>query len=513
MSTFHGLEMAKQALFAQQSALYTTGHNIANANTEGYTRQRVDFETASPYPSASRNRPLIAGQIGTGVNVGSIQRIRNEFLDTQFRGENSLVGYWETKSNSFSRMENVLKEPSETGLSTTMDQFWQSLQDLSANPENSGARSVVIQRGQALADTFNYLSTSLRNIRGDLKQQIDTSVSDMNTTLKQIDEINNEVKKLEVHGYVPNDLYDRRDKLIDQLSKVMDIDVKYTESSNRAKDVAAGVVTISVQDSNGNSINLVDGAAGGYNEVSVQYLDSDADSYRAISAINIVDSENGAINATLAIPPKTEGSLNGLIDAYGYSAEDGESTGDYIDMMKQIDDMAFKFAEKFNAVHGEGNGIEDSNDGNANVFFEVETLEGAAGSIKVNQAIVDNPDLFAASTDETTGNGNNALRLANVFNDDLTFENGEVTSIKDFYESVIGELGVRAQEANRMEGNSTILLSQVENQRMSVSAVSLDEEMTNMLKFQHAYNAAARSLTATDEMLDKIINSMGLVGR
>lgn len=99
MSTFHGLEMAKQALFTQQAALYTTGHNIANANTEGYTRQRVNFEANSAFPAAGRNRPEIPGQIGTGVKAGSVQRIRDEFLDVQFRGENSLAGYWEKELN------------------------------------------------------------------------------------------------------------------------------------------------------------------------------------------------------------------------------------------------------------------------------------------------------------------------------------------------------------------------------------------------------------------------------
>src|SRR5690606_9711793 len=220
MSTFGGLEMAKQALFAQQSALYTTGHNIANANTEGYSRQRVNFETATPYPAGSRNRPQIPGQIGTGVEVGDIQRIRDQYLDMQFRGENSKVGYWETRAGALARMENLLNEPSDSGLSAVLDQFWQSLQDLSVNPENSGARSVVVERGQTLAETFNYLSDSLHAIRKDLEQEIDVTIKDVNSLLKQIHNINVQVSELEPHGYVANDLYDRRDKLIDELSSI-----------------------------------------------------------------------------------------------------------------------------------------------------------------------------------------------------------------------------------------------------------------------------------------------------
>src|SRR5690606_8204374 len=155
MSTFHGLEMAKRALFTQQSALYTTGHNISNANTEGYSRKRVNFETLPAYPNGARNRPQITGHFRQGVQAGYVERIRDSFLDLQYRAENSKSGYWETMSNSLYRMESLLNEPSESGLSNTMDKFWQSLQDLSVNPENTGARSVVVQRGQAVADTFN----------------------------------------------------------------------------------------------------------------------------------------------------------------------------------------------------------------------------------------------------------------------------------------------------------------------------------------------------------------------
>src|SRR5690625_3167035 len=135
MSTFQGLELARKALFAQQGALYTTGHNIANVNTEGYSRQRVNFETSTPFPVPSRVQPKIPGQLGTGVEIGTVQRIRDKFLDMQFRAEHSRLGYWDTKQEALSRMENLLNEPSETGLSNRMDLFWQSLQDLADHPE------------------------------------------------------------------------------------------------------------------------------------------------------------------------------------------------------------------------------------------------------------------------------------------------------------------------------------------------------------------------------------------
>lgn len=509
MSTFHGLEMAKQALFTQQSALYTTGHNISNANTEGYSRQRVNFETMNPFPAGSRNRPEIPGQLGTGVQAGSVERVRDSFLDYQYRSENSKTGYWESLSNSYVRMEGIMNEPSDSGLSKTMDSFWQSLQDLATTPENSGARSVVAERGRAVAETFNYLSESLSSIRTDLKTQIDVSVSDANSLLRQIDGVNAQISALEPHGYLPNDLYDERDRLVDKLSGMMNIKVSYDKSSESSPDIAAGLASIEVVDNKGKALNppvkLVDGTNAGnpeaVNEISVDYADDNTAAVTGLTAGgNSIMSSNG--------------SIKGLIDAYGYETEDGVS-GTYTDMLADLDKMAKTFADAFNDVHGSG---KDLNGEDGVVFFEFKDGVRSAEGLTVNQDILDEPDLIAAAPGDETGNagnGGNASKLAEVFNDTSLANDplGKNTSVNTFYQSLIGEMGVQSQEANRMTANANILRSQVEDQRMSVSSVSLDEEMSNMIKFQHAYSAAARSMTTIDEMLDRVINNMGLVGR
>ncbi|WP_404454335.1 flagellar hook-associated protein FlgK [Oceanobacillus kapialis] len=510
MSTFHGLEMAKQALFTQQSALYTTGHNISNANTEGYSRQRVNFETMNPYPAGSRNRPQIPGQLGTGVEAGSVERVRDKFLDYQYRSENSKTGYWQTLSDSYVRMEGIMNEPSDSGLSKTMDSFWQSLQDLATTPENSGARSVVAERGLAVAETFNYLSESLSSIRTDLQTQINVSVSDANSLLRQIDGVNQQISSLEPHGYLPNDLYDERDRLIDKLSSMMNIKVTYSESSESSPKIADGLASIEVVDNKGKAltppVKLVDGSnagnPGAVNEIAVEYAD---DNTAAVTGLTVGGNSIMASN----------GSIKGLIDAYGHQSGTGV-TGTYTDMLTNLDKMASTFAEAFNAVHRSGEDL----DGNAGVnFFEFKDgLDGTAEGLTVNQDILDEPELIAASPgDETgnSGNGGNASNLADVFNDTSLANDplGENTSVNTFYQSLIGEMGVQAQEASRMTNNANVLRSQVQDQRMSVSSVSLDEEMSNMIKFQHAYSAAARSMTTIDEMLDRVINNMGLVGR
>lgn len=493
MSTFHGLEMAKRALAAQQSALYTTGHNISNANTEGYTRQRVNFETLPAFPNGSRNRPQIPGQLGQGVQPGSVERIRDSFLDLQFRAENSKSGYWETMSSSLYRMESLLNEPSESGLANTMDKFWQSLQDLSVNPENTGARSVVVQRGLAVADTFNYLQKNLQKMQDDTSNQISVTIKDANSLLSQINSINNQIKEIEPHGYLANDLYDKRDVLIDQLSSIVNIKVHRVETSESALDIAGGLTRIELINDNGTSytpaITLLNPGE------EPNYLEID-------SATNSITIGN---NTNVILP---SGSLKALIDVHGGTPN--EDIVSYGLMLQELNKMAETFTAKFNEIHS--GGFDLNKQPGADDFFEY-----ANGVMTINETIVEDPNLFAASADETAGNGDNALALAKmfetVFNDATPPSIGNGTSIKGFYEGLIGSLGVSAQEANRMADNTAVLRSQVEEQRMSVSSVSLDEEMTNMIKFQHAYNAAARSMTAMDEILDRIINNMGLVGR
>ncbi len=531
MSTFHGLEMARQALFAQQSALYTTGHNISNANTDGYSRQRVNFETTSPFPAASRNRPEIPGQMGTGVKIGTVQRLRDRFLDMQFRAENSKAGYWDTKNEALGRLETVLNEPSDSGLSHTMNQMWESLQDLSANPDNSGARSVVAGRGEAVADTLNHLSKTIQAQREEQKGQMEATVKKANSILNQINEINKNIKAIEPHGLVSNDLYDDRDRLIDELSGIVNIDVTHESSGGGSVSTAEGIVTIELADSKGNKfdppVTLVNGDESTYHEIG---FNEDSDG-QGITSMTIEGHESD-IAAHEFID--SLGSLSALIETYGYEEESGSFKGIHSDTLKELDKLAAELVTRFNEIHESGF---DLNGEKGISFFEPADGEITAENIRVNQKIIDDPSKIAASTGEinegedseddyiSSENGENATLLSSVFDtafsdiqtDGTNSESGsnidKDTSINSFYASLIGDIGVTAEEAKRMAGNTGILRSQVDNQRMSVSAVSLDEEMSNMIQFQHAYNAAARSMTTIDEMLDKIINGMGIVGR
>ncbi|WP_203363292.1 flagellar hook-associated protein FlgK [Bacillus sp. REN10] len=523
-STFHGLETAKRGMFTQQSALYTTGHNISNANTPGYTRQRINFQTTEPYPGIGMNRPNIPGQMGTGVEAGSVQRVRDSFLDTQFRGENNKLGYWQARADSLSKMEDIMNEPSKNGLSAVMGEFWGSLQDLSVHPENEGARVVVLERGQAVVDTFHYLHSSLSSVQKDLGNQISVNIKEINSLLDQISDINRQIGEIEPHGYLPNDLYDQRDVLVDQLSQHMNIKVEPVETGGHALKIAEGVYNISMIKADGTPVELVKGTT--VNKINVESenaaIDSDGD--------GIADLPDGAVTGfkvntgtTIQITDFTQGKLKALAEAYGYK-DGADVKGIYPNMLDDLDKLAYTFAMVFNDVHDDGYGLNQETKGK-DFFTGLATEKDAAKNITMNNLL---PKDIAASTEKadlTTdpskpvsngGNGNNAIALGKISDKLLTAADGlpiESGSIKTFFEGVIGRLGVDGLEANRLTKNSGVLAKTVEKNRQSVSSVSLDEEMTNLIKYQHAYNAAARNITVVDEMLDKIINGMGVVGR
>ena len=514
-STFMGLETARRGLFTQQSALYTTGQNVANASTPGYSRQRVNFAQTEPYPGVGMNMPQLPGQMGTGVKAESVQRIRESFLDVQYRGENNKLGYWQTRSDALSKMESIMNEPSDSGLSTVMDQFWQSLQDLAVDPTNAGARSVVRQRGTAVTDTFNYLSNSLSAVKRDQKDQVDVTVKEINSVVYQLDQINKQIGSVEPHGLLPNDLYDERDRLIDQLSSLVNVKVDYVKSGGNADPKAEGNAEIKLVDDNGSELGVLLSVAGS-NKVSVNYKGVD-DSVNTLT-VGAESIDFSKVNSS--------GKLRALIESYGYE-KNGQATGVYPDMLNELDNMAFTFAKQFNDVHASGlspneisagrsEDIPFFSDGDNNTFG---ARSGFASRIAVSQSIKDSLDYIATASGgdpstATLGDASNARALADVINQPFDYgQNSQQADFRNYYQNVIGGMGVLSQEATRLSANSSTLQQSVDQKRQSVSSVSLDEEMTNMIQFQQAYNASARMITIQDEMLDKIINGMGTGGR
>uniref|UniRef100_UPI0025FEABF7 flagellar hook-associated protein FlgK n=1 Tax=uncultured Exiguobacterium sp. TaxID=202669 RepID=UPI0025FEABF7 len=221
-STFMGLETGRRALTTNQWALQSTGNNIANAGTEGFSRQRLVMGTTEQLSislGSGRN-----GQVGTGVRGEMIERIRDIMLDKQYRDEVTKVSYYGTKEAAFGRMEDIINEPSDTGLAKAFDGFWESLQTLSTNPQDSGARSVVRQKAETLAQTFNYMSKAINQVKSDLKSEIEVSTKKVNDLLQKIHNINTEIHVVEPLGTLPNALYYESDRYFDEIAQDVDFE-------------------------------------------------------------------------------------------------------------------------------------------------------------------------------------------------------------------------------------------------------------------------------------------------
>ncbi|PFP30789.1 flagellar hook-associated protein FlgK [Bacillus sp. AFS073361] len=512
-STFHGLEVGKRALFAQQSALSTTGHNIANANTTGYTRQRAEMQATPAISNPGMHSDQSPSQLGTGVEVNKLVRLREEYLDVQLRGETKNAGYWEAKSDSLTKVEELLNEPSDDGLAYTMDEFWKGWQELSKNPDSAAARAVVRQRGVAVTETFDHFSDSLTQMRQDLNNVIGTKLNDINSLAKQIGSLNDQISRLVPNNYQPNDLYDQRDVLIDQLSKLVSVNVQTSPNKNGMVQVFIGNSTKAlVDDRTANTLTL-----GSFTKSSTSIVEGQ---------IAIVDANSGAATPFLL----GSGELLGRIESFGLD-KNGSLTGTIPEMQEKLNKLAKTFAEKVNEIHRSGMNLDEIRPPqagstiyrNLDFFVKKDTTapDLAAGNLEVNPLLFESLDRIAAAQVEgtntsSTGNGQNAQLIAGIkFDHQLDFGNigqSNKTTADDFYRNIIGQLGIDSQEAQRMQDNSEVIIRQVENRRQSVSGVSLDEEMANMIKFQQAYNAAARVITTMDQCLDKVINGMGRVG-
>ncbi len=488
-STFAGLQMGLRALQAHQMGLNVTGHNIANANTDGYSRQRVNLVPSNPYTVPAFNKPLSPGQMGTGVQVAEIVRMRDDFIEMQLRLESQTTGYWQVLMDGYEQIEMIFNEPSDTGISTMLTDFWKAWQQLSLTPSDLAARAVVRQTGALLADAIRHTYTQLHRYREEVDYAIGVKVNRINYLAQQIADLNKQIVAVSVSGDRPNDLLDARDKLVRELAQITNIQVA-TDSKLQ--------MHISISGS-----SLVQGS-----HASKLALKEEPNGYKVVwEATGVAATFNG-------------GELRGL-----FELRDNILLNGYI---AELNRFAKALIEEVNALHKEGYGYNPTADNDGDTFpegvdffgFAENTLQTGkyAQDITLAKEILAEDGLkyiaagyLEGAGDKIPGNGDNALRIAKLL------QEGRVdllkSSIPDFFSSLIASLGVDSQESQRMVANQTVLLEHLQNRQESVSGVSLDEEMGNLIRFQHAYNAAARLITALDEDLVTVIERMGLVGR
>jgi len=471
-ATFYGIDVAFKGLQAQRQAMDVTGHNIANANTEGYSRQRVSFQTTDPYTVPNMTRPRAAGQMGTGVTVEEVQRLRDAFLDAQVRTESKALGEWETRRDILEEIEVIFNEPSDSGLRTVLDLFWQSLQELSLSPESTAVRATVRQRAQGVVDTIRHTWRQLDDLQKNVDASLRRKIEEANVLANEIADLNDQIIKAQGAGDNPNDLKDRRGLLIDKLARLIDVEV-YEEATGAIRVLVNGIPL--VEASRPYALEAVNNPANSdYADVYWQGLGVQADI--------------------------RSGEIRGLLDMRDVTL---------VDLKAKLSELTTTLIDNFNAVHRSGYGLDGSTGNN---LFEP-PVGGTAATISVSAVILADLNKIAASATPAgvPGDGSNALALAQLKHQRLM--TGGTSTMDDYIRSVIGQLGVESQEAKRMSKNQALLLDQLDLQRQRLSGVSLDEEMTNLIRFQQAYNAAARLVTVQEEMIATIIERMGLTGR
>jgi flagellar hook-associated protein 1 FlgK len=490
MSLFFGINIALKGMTAQQVAMDVASHNIANANTAGYSRQRVDLVSSAPISGLTA-----AGQLGSGVDVGDVTRVRNEFLDYQVRKETSSLQNQTAIADTLSQVETVFMEPSETGFNNQLESFWNNWQELSKNPESSPVRTALKEDSISLTDTLRQMHNQLIDIKDDVQMQIGLNIKDVNSIAERIARLNSQIANIKITGQSPNDLMDARDMALDKLATLGNITITdYLDANGKATgaiEVKLGTITI-----------------------------VDESGYKPISRDDINSST------------VTEGKLAGLLQVGGDTGQ-SNSVQHYIDKM---DTLAVAIAKAINDIHSTGKDL-DGNSGEDYFVFkdaagnEIDfsgvdwdqpfTSGLSAGNIYINSVIQEDVSKIAASKEDEIfleGNGDIALKIAQfkdvyleynaanqVLHNNTTSGN---TKIGMFYQSLITELGSASNEAEKKVNNQQTLVNQTTRRRESTMGVSLDEEAANIVLFQHAFNANAKVISVLDEMLNTIINGL-----
>ncbi|MDX1824437.1 MAG: flagellar hook-associated protein FlgK [Thiohalomonadales bacterium] len=454
------MSLAGQALLTQQQAISVTSHNIANVNTPGYSRQELVMTTNTPQDSS-------IGPMGTGVSAESIQRIYDRFLNVQIENESQGLGRWDAQKDAVELVEMIFNETDGSGLSLAMSKFWNAWQSLASNPGGTTERQILVTASQVLATTFNQLNADLAQTQQDLDLAIEGTVADVNRLSQQLADLNNKIISSEAGSLNANDYRDQRELVLKQLSELIDIN---------AFEDATGAVSVLV--------------ANGRPLVSATQFWQLSTETNITGLHNVVWVDDGG-NKTDISADISGGRLKGYLDV---------RDGVIDDNINRLDTLAQQLMTDLNTLHQSGFAL----DGSAGEVFFIGT---GARDIEVNPNIVGDLNLVAAAADALTVPGDNR-RATDIANLQYQLNMGGTQSYNDYYGAIVRDVGNEVLKSEAAYSHQSNMVTQLENQRESVSGVSLDEEMINLIKFQNAYTAAARLITTSDEMMETILQML-----
>ena len=448
ISTFFGLQQSLRGLLAHQRAMDVTGHNITNANTQGYSRQEAVLATATPYDIEAGL--LIDGggaMLGGGVDIQAFRRIRDGFLDLQFRAQSLRLGEYEGTASAMAQVEEGLSEPGANGISAQLDKFWSAWSAVANNPENLATRQALVEQAKTVAGAIKDMDARITTIANQVSSEyasITGASGDVRAKADEIAKLNAAIKFAVADGDQPNDLLDRRDNLLDELSKLAQVSV--TELGN-------GAIRVNFGDA---AAPLVD------------------DTATPVTWPQTLTTPGGKLGALLQMAAPITATPPGTLASY----------------RADLNAFAKQLADDVNALHNPG--------GTGTNFFSVGAAGTEASSIAVNVA--------ATAVRYATGAAVGATDIASA----IAKLRGSSPDQK--YQAFVARIGADVRNTDRLEANARVLTSAIEDRRQSTSGVSMDEEMTNLVRFQRGYQASARAMSTVDEMLDQLINRTGRVG-
>ncbi|MBU1052866.1 MAG: flagellar hook-associated protein FlgK [Proteobacteria bacterium] len=573
-------DIANSALAAQRYGIEVTSHNVANVNTPGYTRQSPIYETKLP--------ASVGGlQLGRGVNTSAIRRISDQFIENQLMGQGSNLSSSEELESYIKVLEGRFSESSNASISAMLSDYWNLWQDISNNPTGSSERTAICEYSIQLTEQFNIVNSSMDQMEINLTNAISSGLGEVNQITSEIAKINAQSVGIEADG-AANDLRDKRNELLSQLSEYIDVNSFEQENGtisvvtargcvlvngNSNNDLALGGVNgdnVKWQGSGGSTTDITDyitkGKLGGWltmrDEIITKYqLDLDSMSKELVWAVNQQHSQGIGLSAlsevtgTYAVTDINEelttidsgldfnskistGQFNLWVYDSSGTVVGGSATAITIDATTTLENLksAIDSVDNISASITTGNFLKISADSEDYTFaFSEDTSNvlaalgvntfftgSTAGDISVSNAISSDINTIAAATvanDGTfaSGDNGNAISIANIQNQSISISNwtcdringnteGTATStLEDYYHSMVGSIGTVSAGISNTKAFNQVIYSSMSDIRDSISAVSLDEEMTNLIKFQHAYSAAAKLISTADEMLQTLL--------
>lgn len=475
--SFSTLEIGKKALIAQRFGLDITSNNIANVNTEGYSRRQATFSEAAPNYRYGQFK-------GQGVLVNKLRSFREEFFDREIRNTLSRKAGLESDDIILQRIETVLAEPSDSNLNESVTEFLTQFEEVALKPESVGLREHLIELGRTVADKFNYMTGVLLDSRTEAARDLNSFVSEANDYIAQIAELNHAFSAGQsLSQNESQTMIDERERILEDLSELGDLAV--TQNDDGSVNVFMNGINL-VTKNVGSTLAVEENLNDATGEITLRLIKQDSSG----NTLNTITPQSGKLASNLFHHNVT---LDGKDSSGGFSA------------VTRLNNYAEALVNKVNGLTQTGYGLDDTDpEPPARNFFEIDEDGDAGFSIRISENIDGNPrDIPLSGNPDAPGDQTVARQIARL-TEDVNFIGNE--SYVEYYSAFVGKLGAARQNvANELE-TINVVSDQLENQRESVIGVNMDEEAINLVKFQRAFDAASRVISTTNEMLQTIIN-------